>query len=82
MLSHPGSRQLYMMLVRDGIIGKLIAAGARVIDCGCGACCGIGQAPSTDGVSLRTSNRNFKGRGGHLNAKLYLSSPEVSRHQR
>lgn len=67
-----------MMLVRDGIIGKLIAAGARVIDCGCGACCGIGQAPSTDGVSLRTSNRNFKGRGGHLNAKLYLSSPEVA----
>ena len=74
----PGSRQLYQMLLRDGIIGKLIAAGARVIDCGCGACCGIGQAPSTDGVSLRTSNRNFKGRGGHLNAKLYLSSPEVA----
>ncbi len=74
----PGSRQLYQMLLRDGIIGKLIAAGARVIDCGCGACCGIGQAPSTDGVSLRTSNRNFKGRGGHLNAKLYLSSPEIA----
>lgn len=74
----PGSRQMYMMLLRDGIIGKLVAAGARVIECGCGACCGIGQAPSTDGVSLRTSNRNFKGRGGHLNAKLYLSSPEVA----
>ena len=74
----PGSRQLYQMLLRDGIIGKLIAAGARVIDCGCGACCGIGQAPSTDGVSLRTSNRNFKGRGGHLNARLYLSSPEIA----
>ena len=74
----PGSRQLYLMLLRDGIIGKLVAAGARIIECGCGACCGIGQAPSTDGVSLRTSNRNFKGRGGHLNAKLYLSSPEIA----
>lgn len=74
----PGSRQLYLMLLQDGIIGKLVSAGARMIECGCGACCGIGQAPSTDGVSLRTANRNFKGRGGHLNAKLYISSPEVA----
>ncbi|MDU0957996.1 MAG: aconitase family protein, partial [Bradyrhizobium sp.] len=68
----------YLMLLQDGIIGKLVSAGARMIECGCGACCGIGQAPSTDGVSLRTANRNFKGRGGHLNAKLYISSPEVA----
>lgn len=74
----PGSRQMYLMLLRDGIIAKLVSAGARILECGCGACCGIGQAPSTDGVSLRTSNRNFKGRGGHLDAKLYLSSPEVA----
>lgn len=74
----PGSRQMYLMLLRDGIIGKLVASGARIIECGCGACCGIGQAPSTNGVSLRTSNRNFKGRGGHLNARLYLSSPEIA----
>lgn len=74
----PGSRQMYLMLLRDGIIGKLVASGARIIECGCGACCGIGQAPSTNGVSLRTSNRNFKGRGGHLNASLYLSSPEIA----
>lgn len=74
----PGSRQLYLMLLQDGIIGKLVSTGARMIECGCGACCGIGQAPSTDGVSLRTANRNFKGRGGHLNAKLYISSPEVA----
>lgn len=74
----PGSRQLYLMLLRDGIIGKLVGAGARILECGCGACCGIGQAPGTNGVSLRTSNRNFKGRGGHLDAKLYLCSPEVA----
>jgi len=74
----PGSRQLYLMLLRDGVIGKLVEAGARIIECGCGPCCGIGQAPSTDGVSLRTSNRNFKGRGGHQNVDLYISSPEVA----
>lgn len=74
----PGSRQVYQMLLRDGIITKLVAAGARILECGCGACCGIGQAPGTNGVSLRTSNRNFKGRGGHLNASIYLSGPEAA----
>lgn len=74
----PGSRQLYLMLLRDGIIEKLVLAGARILECGCGACCGIGQAPNTGGISLRTSNRNFKGRSGILDAQIYLSSPEVA----
>ena len=78
LVAAPGSRQLYLMLLRDGIIETLVLSGARILECGCGACCGIGQAPPTDGVSLRTSNRNFKGRGGHLAAKLYLSGPEVA----
>jgi aconitate hydratase len=66
------------MLLRDGIIEKLVASGARVLECGCGPCVGIGQAPATNGVSLRTSNRNFKGRGGTLEASLYLASPETA----
>lgn len=74
----PGSRQVFSMLLRDGIISKLVASGARVLECGCGPCVGIGQAPNTGGVSLRTSNRNFKGRGGTLDAYLYLASPEVA----
>lgn len=74
----PGSRQVFSMLLRDGIISKLVASGARVLECGCGPCVGIGQAPSTGGISLRTSNRNFKGRGGTLDAYLYLASPEVA----
>lgn len=74
----PGSRQVFGMLLRDGIISKLVASGARVLECGCGPCVGIGQAPNTGGISLRTSNRNFKGRGGTLNAYIYLASPEVA----
>lgn len=74
----PGSRQIFSMLLRDGIISKLVASGARVLECGCGPCVGIGQAPNTGGISLRTSNRNFRGRGGTLDAYLYLASPEVA----
>lgn len=74
----PGSRQIFSELLRDGIISKLVSSGARILECGCGACVGIGQAPCTNGVSLRTSNRNFKGRGGTLAASLYLASPEVA----
>ncbi len=74
----PGSRQVFGMLLRDGIISKLVASGARVLECGCGPCVGIGQAPNTGGISLRTSNRNFKGRGGTLDAYIYLASPEVA----
>ncbi|HYE80705.1 MAG TPA: aconitate hydratase [Clostridia bacterium] len=74
----PGSRQVFSLLLREGIISKLVASGARVLECGCGPCVGIGQAPNTGGVSLRTSNRNFKGRGGTLDACIYLASPEVA----
>ncbi|MCI5724901.1 aconitate hydratase [Fusobacterium sp.] len=74
----PGSRQIFSMLLRDGIIADLVSAGARILECGCGPCVGIGQAPKTNGISLRTSNRNFKGRSGTLDASVYLASPEVA----
>ncbi len=73
-----GTRQTFRELLRDGIIEDLVASGARILECSCGACTGIGQAPNTDGVSIRTSNRNFKGRSGSLNANLYLTSPETA----
>ncbi|HHV39233.1 MAG TPA: aconitate hydratase [Tepidimicrobium sp.] len=74
----PGSRQVLNMLAENGALSKLIAAGARILECGCGPCIGMGQAPSTNGVSLRTFNRNFKGRSGTPSANVYLSSPEVA----
>lgn len=72
------TRQIYQHLLEDGIIGDLLASGARLTEIACGACTGIGQAPPTNGVSVRTSNRNFKGRGGTADAQLYLVSPEVA----
>ena len=72
------TRQTFQELIRDGVIQKLITAGARIMECGCGACVGIGQAPNSGGVSVRTSNRNFKGRSGTLDAMVYLTSPEVA----
>ncbi len=74
----PGSRQIFRMLLKDGVIADLIASGARLLECGCGPCVGIGQAPKTGGVSFRTSNRNFKGRSGTLDASIYLGSPETA----
>lgn len=74
----PGSRQTYTMLARDGYLQKLIDAGARILECACGPCVGIGQAPQSGGVSLRTSNRNFKGRSGTADAQVYLVSPETA----
>lgn len=73
-----GSRQIFSMALRDGIISTLVDAGARILECGCGPCVGIGQAPRTHGVSFRTSNRNFKGRSGTLDASVYLGSPEAA----
>ncbi|MDL2248672.1 aconitate hydratase [Tyzzerella sp. OttesenSCG-928-J15] len=72
------SKQIYLMLLKNGVIEDLIASGARLTEIACGACSGIGQAPSTGGISIRTSNRNFKGRGGTADANLYLVSPEVA----
>jgi aconitate hydratase len=74
----PGSRQVLENLAASGELVDLIRAGARVIENGCGPCIGIGQAPSSGGVSLRTFNRNFKGRSGTKDAQVYLVSPETA----
>lgn len=70
------SKQTYRELMRDGYIDMLLAAGVRMLEIACGPCCAIGQTPATDGVAVRTSNRNFKGRAGNPTAKIYLVSPE------
>ena len=72
----PGSRQVLEMIARNGSLADIISAGARVLESTCGFCIGAGQAPKTDAVSIRTSNRNFEGRSGTKNAKVYLASPE------
>jgi len=74
----PGSKQVLSMLAENGALAKLISAGARILESACGPCIGMGQAPNTEGVSLRTFNRNFKGRSGTFSAKVYLASPEVA----
>ncbi|HEX9261150.1 MAG TPA: aconitate hydratase [Candidatus Bathyarchaeia archaeon] len=74
----PGSRQVLENLAATKDLGHLIKAGARIIENACGPCIGIGQAPPTEGVSLRTFNRNFKGRSGTQNAKVFLVSPETA----
>ncbi|MDR1084060.1 MAG: aconitate hydratase [Deltaproteobacteria bacterium] len=74
----PGSRQVYEELARRGALADFIASGARLMEVACGFCNGVGQAPPTDGVSLRTSNRNFPGRSGTPSASLYLVSPETA----
>ena len=70
------SRQTYKELLRDGYIDMLIDAGVRLLEISCGPCCAIGQTPPTNGVAVRTSNRNFKGRAGNPTAEIYLVSPE------
>jgi len=74
----PGSRQVFATIARDGILADLIAAGARVLESACGPCIGMGQAPPSNGVSLRSFNRNFEGRSGTPDAKVYLCSPETA----
>ena len=70
------SRQTYKELLRDGYLDMLVDAGVRLLEIACGPCCAIGQTPPTNGVAVRTSNRNFKGRAGNPTAELYLVSPE------
>lgn len=70
------SRQTYKELMNDGYIDMLMDAGVRMLEIACGPCCAIGQTPATDGVAVRTSNRNFKGRAGNPTAQIYLVSPE------
>lgn len=74
----PGSRQVLTMLAENGALADMIAAGARILESACGPCIGMGQAPRTDAVSLRTNNRNFFGRSGTASAQVYLVSPEVA----
>ena len=74
----PGSRQVEEMIARNGALADLLAAGARVLEPTCGPCIGMGQAPATNAVSLRTFNRNFEGRSGTRSAHVYLVSPETA----
>lgn len=74
----PGSRATLMMADKAGILGELIRAGFRILESACGPCIGMGFAPNTAGVSLRTFNRNFKGRSGTADANVYLVSPETA----
>ncbi|MBI2847090.1 MAG: aconitate hydratase [Chloroflexi bacterium] len=74
----PGSRQVFTMIARSGVLTSLVRSGARILESSCGPCIGMGQAPPSDGVSIRTFNRNFPGRSGTPNDKVYLASPEVA----
>lgn len=73
-----GSKQVYNMLALNGALADMIAAGARILECACGPCIGMGQSPNSAGVSLRTFNRNFEGRSGTADAQVYLVSPETA----
>ena len=74
----PGSKQVLSMLADCGALSDILAAGARVLECACGPCIGMGFSPNSAGVSLRTFNRNFEGRSGTKDAQVYLVSPEVA----
>lgn len=74
----PGSRQVFSMLAECGALTDLIDAGARVLECACGPCIGMGFSPNSAGVSLRTFNRNFLGRSGTKDGQVYLASPETA----
>ena len=74
----PGSKQVYTMLAECGALADLINAGARILECACGPCIGMGFSPKSAGVSLRTFNRNFLARSGTADAQVYLVSPETA----
>lgn len=74
----PGSKQVFNMMASSGALADMIAAGARILECSCGPCIGMGQSPKTDAVSLRTNNRNFYARSGTASASIYLVSPETA----
>ncbi len=75
---NPGSKQVFYMIAINGALAEIIKAGVRVLEASCGPCIGMGQAPPTKGVSLRTFNRNFEGRSGTKDAEVFLCSPEVA----
>ena len=74
----PGSKQVLRMLADSGALSDILASGARLLECACGPCIGMGFSPNSGGVSLRTFNRNFEGRSGTRDAKVYLVSPETA----
>ena len=74
----PGSRQVLTMMANCGALTDILASGARVLECACGPCIGMGFSPSSGGVSLRTFNRNFTGRSGTKDGQVYLVSPETA----
>lgn len=74
----PGSRQVMCMLAKEGLLGKLLESGARLLENACGFCIGNSMSPGTDEVSLRTSNRNFEGRSGTMSARVFLVSPQTA----
>ncbi len=74
----PGSKQVLSMLADRGALSDILTSGARVLECACGPCIGMGFSPNSAGVSLRTFNRNFEGRSGTKDAKVYLVSPETA----
>lgn len=73
-----GSKQVLNMLAQNGALTDIISSGARLLEAACGPCIGMGQSPKSDGVSLRTFNRNFYGRSGTMSANVYLVSPETA----
>ncbi len=75
LLINPGSKQVYEMIAREGLTADMIAAGARMLESSCGPCIGMGGAPGSGQVSVRSYNRNFKGRSGTKDASVYLASP-------
>jgi aconitate hydratase len=74
----PGSKQVFEMIARNGALAELISAGARILESACGPCIGMGQAPPSDAISIRTMNRNFPGRSGTPEDRVYLASPYVA----
>jgi aconitate hydratase len=74
----PGSKQVFEMIARNNELADIISSGARILESACGPCIGMGQAPPSGGVSVRSFNRNFEGRSGTMDAKVYLSSPETA----
>ena len=74
----PGSRQVFEMIARNGALADLISAGARILESACGPCIGMGQVPPSDAISIRTINRNFPGRSGAPEDRVYLASPYVA----
>jgi aconitate hydratase len=75
LLINPGSKQVYEMLSRKGLLSDIIASGARILESSCGPCIGMGGAPGTGQISIRSYNRNFKGRSGNKDAFVYLANP-------